>query len=255
LQSIAENGPKEIQLFAVQSLVDTDYRRNGGPVLDAKTRDLLRRVLQSNNVDDIKSALWLLLYYERDSSGRVLGGGFGGKPPKPQLVFMPELVPLLFHADESVRREARRVLQYIGEKERSQVIEQLLAVLDDASRKRDRIHALRAIAAIGPKAEPALEKLKQILATRDPKERIAAATAIKMILGKDQYQKPIADILGSELGITAVETPGGVWGVVPRDNGVDVEPFNKFNDDVIREQESLFPEEYNASKDAGGGIF
>ena len=52
------------------------------------------------------------------------------------------------------------------------------------------------------------------LTSSDRAERIAAAAAIKMIVGKDQYQKPVADVLGKELGIRVVES-NGVWGALP----------------------------------------
>jgi hypothetical protein len=71
-----------------------------------------------------------------------------------------------------------------------------------------------------------------------------------MIVGKDQYQKPLADVLGKELGITATKTPAGAWGALPRDDAPDAgEAFGKFTEDVIKEQELLFPPEKRKSGD------
>ena len=122
--------------------------------------------------------------------------------------------PSCFHF--SLRRtnrceEARQALRFITKANAEQVVEQLLSFLEDDARRVDQIEAIRAIAAIGPKASPALGKLQQKLSTSDAKIRIAAAAAIKMIVGKDQYQKPVADVLGEELGITVQKTGNGVW--------------------------------------------
>jgi hypothetical protein len=105
-----------------------------------------------------------------------------------------------------------------------------------------RISALRGLAAIGPNAESALPALETSLARKNPRERIAAATAIKKIIGKDQYQKPVADVLGKELGIKVVRT-GDVWAALPRDDSANADAFNKFTEDVIKEQDLLFPPE------------
>ena len=48
-------------------------------------------------------------------------------------------------------------------------------------------------------------------------------------------------MLGEELGITVEKSADGKWGALPRDDKVDVSIFGKFNDDVIKEQELLFP--------------
>jgi hypothetical protein len=63
-----------------------------------------------------------------------------------------------------------------------------------------------------------------------------------MIVGKDKYQKPVADVLGKELGITVVESSSGVWGALPREDAKDTgEAFAKFTEAVIDEQQKLFP--------------
>jgi HEAT repeat protein len=165
----------------------------------------------------------------------------------PALVYVPELFPLLFAPDESVRREARQVLRFASAGDAQQVVEQLLSLLSDDARQSVHVEAIRAIAAMGPKASPALNKLQQELSTSDAKIRIPAAAAIKMIVGKDQYQKPVADVLGEELGITVARTANGMWGALPRDDKVDVTVFNKFTEDVIKEQELLFPPDDNKS--------
>jgi hypothetical protein len=106
-----------------------------------------------------------------------------------------------------------------------------------------RISALRGLASLGPNPESALPALQTSLARKNTRERIAAATAIKKIVGKDQYQKPVADVLGKELGITVIRTPDGKWGTLPRDDSANAGAFNRFNDDVFKEQELLFPAE------------
>ena len=152
---------------------------------------------------------------------------------------------------QPVPQHARKYLHELSEDNRRAVVSGLIGDLKTELSARRRIAAIRALAAIGPPAESALEILKERLASDNPQERIAAAAAIKMIVGKDQYQKPLADVLGEELGIKAVKTDPGVWAVLPRDDVADVEAFNKFNDAVIKEQEILFP----PADRPGGGVF
>ena len=98
------------------------------------------------------------------------------------------------------------------------------------------------MAAIGPDAAPGLDTLKRTLASANRQERIASAAAIKMIVGKDQYQKPVADVLGEELGITVVES-NGVSGAFPREDVKDDgKAFAEFTEAVIKEQQQLFPD-------------
>ena len=57
-----------------------------------------------------------------------------------------------------------------------------------------------------------------------------------------------------EAGDEAVKT-GGVWAVVPRKDTADVSAFNKFTEDVIKEQELLFPPAPKNVPGGGGGFF
>jgi hypothetical protein len=143
----------------------------------------------------------------------------------------------------------RKYLSTLSKSQATPIVNELLKVLKtDLSPKR-RVQALRAIAAIGPNSEPAMEELKTVLASKNPQERIAAATAIKRIVGKDQYQKPIADVLGEELGIRVENAGDGVWGALPRNNNATADAFNKFTEDVIHEQELLFPRDADQKSD------
>jgi hypothetical protein len=150
----------------------------------------------------------------------------------------------LYSTDFIVAQRTRQYLNTLSKSAAAPIVEDLLAVLKTDVSSDRRISALRGLASLGPNAEPALPALQISLARKNPRERIAAATAIKKIVGKDQYQKPVADVLGKELGIN-VEWTGGVWGAVPRDDSANADAFNKFTEDVIKEQESLFPPDDN----------
>ena len=164
------------------------------------------------------------------------------KQEGPVLYYTGGFFPLLFLRDESVRKEARHAFHYLMDSDRG-VIGQLEGILNTESRRKDQLEAIRALAALGPKASPAMDRLKQLLASDNPQIRISAAAAIKMIVGKDQYQKPVADVLGKELGITVMQTDDGSWGALPRDDAKDGgKAFSDFTEAVIKEQQQLFPD-------------
>jgi len=140
-----------------------------------------------------------------------------------------------------VAQQTREYLSKLTPSDAQSIVNVLREVLETELSAKRRIAAIRALAAIGLPAEPALDILKKTLKSDDPQLRIAAATAIKMIVGKDHYQKPIADVLGEQLGITVVQTESGAWAALPRDDASDADAFNEFNEAVIKEQESLFP--------------
>ena len=157
---------------------------------------------------------------------------------------------ILYGIDTSfdVAQHARKYLSRLSATDAPPIVATLRDVLENDLSVKRRIAALRALAAIGPPAESALDILSERLASDDRQERIAAA-AIKMIVGKDQYQKPIADVLGEELGITVVQTDSGAWAAAPRDEATDAEDFNKFNNAVIQEQQMLFPADEKKTRD------
>ena len=147
-----------------------------------------------------------------------------------------------FSRSGSTQQRTRKYLRSLPPAEAAAITARLIEVLESELAVYRRIGAIRAIAALGPNADSALEILKQRLASDNPQERIAAAAAIKMIVGKDQYQKPVADVLGKELGITVVES-NGVWGALPREDVKDGgKAFNDFTEAVIKEQQQLFPD-------------
>jgi hypothetical protein len=144
--------------------------------------------------------------------------------------------------EQVIAQKVRSCLRELPTDEKSVLVTRFAEVLKTELSAKRRTAAARALAAMGPDAKPALDNLKKTLASADPRERIAAAAAIKMIVGKDQYQKPLSEVLGKELGITVVETDG-VWGALPReDSKDDGKAFNNFTESVIMEQQLLFPD-------------
>jgi beta-lactamase regulating signal transducer with metallopeptidase domain len=172
LRSLAETGPAEIRPMALAALVRIDQERNRG-TLDDKTSALLSRSLQTKDVPTLQSTLQLLLYYPQS--------GGGGMTAKPQARIVPEFIPLLFHADESVRKQAREILESIDDESAKPVIKETLTVLKDKSRRRDHIEAVRALAAMSESAKDALKKseamkeLVQLCEQSDDKDLAIAA--------------------------------------------------------------------------------
>jgi len=147
----------------------------------------------------------------------------------------------VYSESAAIAQRSRRFLSMLPKPEAERVVARLISVLESELSSRRRIDLIRAIAAIGPNANSAMEVLKQSMANKEPQERIAAAAAIKMIVGKDQYQKPVADVLGKELGITVVETDSR-WAALPREDVKDGgKAFADFTKAVIEEQQQLFP--------------
>jgi hypothetical protein len=235
LQKLSSDTDAKVRSYSFRSMnVDTRSPRDNG------IPPRIRQELMSNDPKIARVAIKTLVKDAAWFNSRGVSMEKG-----PALYYIPELFPLLFAPNESVRKEARQALRFITKANAEQVVEQLLSILDDDARRADHIEAIRAIAAMGPKASPALDKLQQKLSTSDPKIRIPAAAAIKMIVGKDQYQKPVADVLGEELGITVVKTADSSWGALPRDGNAKGDAFFKFTEDVIKEQELLFPPDDN----------
>lgn len=175
LQELGAEGPQEIRGAALGALVRSARSRpevNGR--IDDATRKLLADVLASDDPSQIAVAVQLLL--EGGPSG--MSGGMGGGTQAtraPRLIFMPELVPLLFHADEDVQRQARGVLRYVSEEDAPQVVKPLVGVLKNESRSGDQIAAMRALAAIGGRAKEAIPALQEVLKQSDDKEELLAA--------------------------------------------------------------------------------
>lgn len=187
IESLAASDLPELRSVALTNLVYSRREGYGGTQFDDKTRALLLTALKSKDVEEIKNALSLLLYGPAGS-----GGGGGGGGPKWKLLFLPELIPLLFHADESVRQLTRDRLRYASEKDAPAVLEAIVAVLKDKSRERDHIDAIRAITALGVAAQSSMQKtgaareLTELCKrTEDRKLLIAALVAWARTMGKE----------------------------------------------------------------------
>jgi HEAT repeat protein len=132
------------------------------------------------------------------------------------------LYPLLFSPEEQVRREVRATIQHIAKEDAPAVVGQILDVLKDDSRQKDHLDAIRALAAIGPHAAPAVAQLRELLASEEPSTRFAAAVALERILGEREFNLVLGQVLGDELGVTVtregvISWPGrGVYGEFDR---------------------------------------
>jgi hypothetical protein len=243
LRSLVASDKSALRGAAIRSLFQSGKADNDND------RKLLDETLKSSDAEAVRAALDVLSY-------RYVSPGQGGAPA--QLRFVPtNITAALLNPDQAVRRFARGLVTSLDEKDRDRITKELLATLHDESRTRVHIEAIRALAALNennPRQDEAVVTiLKTELASNDRPTSVAAAMALKKIFGKDQYQKPLADVLGKQLNIEVVKTPNGIWGAVPRDANFGAEAFTKFNDDVIREQEALFPSQ-NENR-AGGGFF
>jgi hypothetical protein len=229
LLKLSSDADARVRSYAFQSI--------GNSERTAEERGITSRLLEkltSNDPETVRTAIRSLV---KDGES-FNGGSMVDKDP----VLTRFLLPQLFAPDVSVRKEARQAIRFAQGSAVSDIVGTLLTLLNDDARRANRLEAIRALAALGPKAEPATDKLKQLLSSDDAQIQIAAAAAIKMIVGKDQYQKPIAEVLGKELGIRVIETDG-VWAVLPSEDATDDgKAFGDFTNAVIKEQQQLFPD-------------
>jgi thioredoxin-like negative regulator of GroEL len=191
LESLAESGPAELRTKALSALVRSQpVQSSGEPRLDEKTRALLLAALKSDDPIEVRSVLPLLVYPHR-------GKGIA------QLMFYPELLPLVFHTDEAVQQAVRHVLRDITEADAPKVVKEFLAVLNDESRQADHVAAIRALGAMGRHAEPAALKLEKLLKESAGDERllvrVAAGFALDRIEGGQRGGNYLLESLNNTL--------------------------------------------------------
>jgi HEAT repeat protein len=218
LHSLAKDGPPQVRIAALGVLVRASRAKSGGPHIDDRTRELIVAALKSEDRIAALGAIDFLQYHPPGPGVRLLA-------------FQPELVPLLFHAEELVRQHARGALRYIDEKDAPPVVEQLLAVLNDDARKPDHLHAIRGLAAIGPRAKPAEAKLKELLqGSVNASDRFAAGTALRLILGEESFR-----------------------GLLTEMEVLDPEVLNSVETAIESEMQELFPAGAASQMGGGGG--
>jgi hypothetical protein len=189
LQSIASSGSAEMRGNALYALVQSARAKKPGGAVDDKTRDLIDAALQSKNTEMVRATLPLLQY------SPSMGMGGGARQSDLQVLFRPALIPLLFDSDEQTRRQTRQMLSSISEKDATNVIAAVLAVLKDKSRERDHLEAVRALAAVAGrdplhmKALGAVDELQKLCKTTDDGQMfVATLVALTQSLGSSDIQ-------------------------------------------------------------------
>ena len=89
------------------------------------------------------------------------------------------------------------MLASIQDDDAPQLVESLLAILKDDSRKADRIAAIRALGAIGPKAAFAQTQVEQIFSnvSQDMPLRVATGFAIDKIEGGQRLRNELMNLI------------------------------------------------------------
>lgn len=258
IRSLAESGPPEIRMEALGALVRLS--KSGSPdravSVDEETGRLLANALSDKNTETVSSALRLLLNYPYSYGGGGFGGG-GGTVPPPKLIFQPQLVPLLFHAEEPIRQQAREVLQHIGEQDAPLVVETLVAVLEDKddSRKKDHLNAILALAAMGKHGQKAVPELVNFL--KESKDQEILVTGI-VALGRSTGFSSVARaggrvVLDEGMVASAAEKLGAQWAEAFEDKGLDLQ--EDLMERVFAEDRSIFPAADQVRVGGGGGFF
>jgi beta-lactamase regulating signal transducer with metallopeptidase domain len=171
LQSLVATGPAELRQAALEALVRSSQSRHGPGQLDDTTRKLLASALKSDDLARVRGAIPLLIFNAPTS-----GGDMGWRT---QLILQPELIPLLFDSDESLRREVRGMLRHVKEEDAPQVTKLLLDTIRDESRARDHLQVIRALTAMGKQARGVRDELLRVINNnKDPGVSIAALVAL-----------------------------------------------------------------------------
>jgi len=158
LRTLAVEGPAEVRGSALGALVRSERISDRTGSLSEETRKLLAAALTSDDLDQRRSALWLLVY-DPNNPWTLGWNGMGDA----RLFYLPEIVGPLLGADEELRQRARLQLQYVQAKDAPALVEQLLKILNDDSRAAEHVETIRAIAAMGPAGVAATEELKKIV--------------------------------------------------------------------------------------------
>ncbi len=245
LESSGENG---VRSAALGVLVRAGRTVTGGSQLDEKTRQLIDKNLESKDPEMIRAALGYLVYSPPFS---------GGMAQRPKLLYQPAALPkLLFHADEQVRRRTRGLLPLLDDATATGLVDQVVAILKDPSRQRDRIDAIRAISGLGKKAAKATPALAEILKSSDDQPTLAATmVALAQIAGRAAdnvvLQKVHPLVVKQYLGIELTDDESKA--LRAKIGGEDDERRNEFLDGVRQEQQQILSLQ-NANV-GGGGVF
>jgi beta-lactamase regulating signal transducer with metallopeptidase domain len=190
---------------------------------DDKVAARVREALGSNDPDDVVAAMFVIVPYPNTPAA---------KSPYP---YLPDLMKLLYSPHESVRKHARELLKLIKGDDATHVAEAALAVLKDNAQKQQHLEAIRALAALGPSAKPAVDTLRPLLKSDDQTVAIAAANALRRNLNPPEYGKLLVEQLGDRFNLqmqgNTIQLPGGPKQV----------EFNAFERAVQDEERQLFP--------------
>jgi beta-lactamase regulating signal transducer with metallopeptidase domain len=181
LRSLAASDDSQLRGEALSALVRAGRSREVSPPLDEATRKLIDSALASGDTNLTHSTLLSLIHSWQEM------GGLGESPKiMTKVVYRPSNLPfLLFHKDEQVRLQARRIAKLLDQKDADELAKQLTDVLNDDSRVKDHISALRALAALGVKAKSVTPALVEILTTSEElPTRDAATVALVRCSGK-----------------------------------------------------------------------
>lgn len=221
--------------------------RTGKYPLDESTRKLIDQSLESKDPEMVRIALIYMVSYP--PPGNALDS-------QPALPYKPTALPkLLFHADSEVRRQARRLLPLLDDKATTDLVDQLIAILKDPSRQRDRIDAIRAIGIVGKKAAKATPALADILKSSDDQPTLAATMVALARIADRRAENVIIQgvqpqFVKHNFGIELTNEESRT--LQNRISGEDGTKQKEFLE-RLRQEEQQVPSLQNANR--GGGVF
>jgi hypothetical protein len=214
--ALSKDDNASVRKFALESLP-----RLTSAGLDQNVAARVREALGSKDPDEVLAVLPLLM----SDSDR--------KAP-----FPPEFTSTLFSPHEQVRKLARKVVSTAGPDDSKRFMNETLVVLADESRKDQHVEAIRSLAALGPSAKPAVEKLWPVVKSDDQSLSIAAMSALRRILDKAEYSKLFVESFGDRLGIS-LPRRGESW-TLPSDPQ-KLQEYKAIERALAEEQKQTFP--------------
>jgi beta-lactamase regulating signal transducer with metallopeptidase domain/thioredoxin-like negative regulator of GroEL len=193
------------------------------PGHNEKVAARIREALNSNDSDEVFMALGRIWPYVNAAAG---------KKPYP---YLPEVTKALFSPHELVRKRARQLAETLQGENWVNLVNDLLAILDDKSRKDQHLEAVRALAAMRPRTQPPIDKLVPLMKSKDERLAIAATAAAHRVVGQGVYNTLVIDAFGERFDLKL----NGEMLMLP--GGSKQGEWNEFDSAIKQEERQLFP--------------
>lgn len=181
LIELVKSDDAHLRFAAVSGLAKVDVK-------DAELAQLAEALTSAAETEKAKHGLYLMLHNPNPGSFGG-GGGYGGGQPSVQLRSIPAMLHALTHPDQEFLRQAREYLPRLEENTARVIVAAFIKRLESASNDKERIVAIRTLAALSAYAESALPILKKFVESDSQELQIAVGVAVDRIQENEQGRK------------------------------------------------------------------